>query len=150
MDETQVIDSWFKTVTGQGIGLAFTAVFLLLILIGIAALIRIGIIWLPILLKSFVDTQAALVRNNNLLVDMAEHDRRDVSTLITVGGHLVECFHLLTSKHGERLGIGSDVIKPIDDARKAFKAREEEIVRQREFRDRMRRQLLKSESPNGL
>ena len=131
MESPDVIDGWFKVVSGQGIGLAFLAAFLGIFLLGTAAFVRLCIKrfpelvdWLVKLAKSTLEMQESLKENNARLVDMAERDRRDLGIICKGNAHVINGFQALAEKHGERLGIGSDVLVHFKNAQKEYDRRE--------------------------
>lgn len=153
MDEIKVVDTWFNYVSAQGLGVAFTATFLLIVLIGMGILAKMAIRWLPKLIESTINTQVALVENNDLIIEMAERDRQDIRAIIRVGSLLVNGLHELAEKHKDRLGVGSDVVRLLEEAKSDLALYEEErrneLARRRERRDKRRRSILDTERANG-
>ena len=116
------LDSWFRTVAAQGLGLAFTAAVLLICLWALVVLVKLAVKWAPAMVQSTIDTQAALVKNNALMLDMAERDRRDMRAIANGVSHVVNGLHA----HAKTNGANADVMVHIEKAQREFAIREEQ------------------------
>jgi len=142
---TEVVDWWLKHGSTQGFAVLFMACVLLMLLWALWVMLSLAKRWIPEWVKSSMRTHATMRAGVREVIALARQIRTDTRTTRISLGNALRGVEVLFKKNKERLGIGSDVVVWIENARREIERDDDGEPKQRSEYDKLAGDELSTE-----